>query len=43
VGALHHVVVRGIERRKIFRHERDHEDFLSRLEREQQCDARYNA
>jgi putative transposase len=30
-GALHHVIVRGIERRKIFRNERDHDDFLSRL------------
>jgi hypothetical protein len=37
------VIVRGIERRRIFRHERDHADFLSRLEREQQRDARYNA
>jgi len=30
-GALHHIVVRGIERRKIFRDDSDRDDFLERL------------
>jgi REP element-mobilizing transposase RayT len=30
-GALHHVVVRGIERRGIFKDDKDREDFLERL------------
>ena len=30
-GALHHVMIRGIERRAIFRSDRDREDFLDRL------------
>jgi len=30
-GVLHHVMIRGIERRKIFRNEKDREDFLDRL------------
>ena len=30
-GILHHVLVRGIERRAIFRDERDRTDFLRRL------------
>ncbi len=30
-GVLHHVIIRGIERRKIFRNEKDREDFLDRL------------
>lgn len=30
-GIVHHVIVRGIERRKIFRDENDHEEFLERL------------
>jgi putative transposase len=30
-GALHHVIVRGIERRKIFRSDDDRENFLKRL------------
>ena len=30
-GTLHHVIVRGIERRPIFEDDRDHEDFLRRL------------
>jgi putative transposase len=30
-GTLHHVIVRGIERRQIFRTDRDREDFLARL------------
>jgi len=30
-GTLHHVIVRGIERRLIFRSDRDKEDFLTRL------------
>jgi len=32
-GALHHVIVRGIERRKIFRSDYDRKNFLSRLEK----------
>jgi REP element-mobilizing transposase RayT len=32
-GALHHVIVRGIERRVIFRDDRDRDDFLKRLSR----------
>jgi REP element-mobilizing transposase RayT len=32
-GALNHIIVRGIERRKIFRDDSDHHDFLNRLER----------
>ena len=30
-GALHHIIVRGIERRKIFNDDQDRYDFLSRL------------
>jgi putative transposase len=30
-GALHHVMVRGIERRKIFRTDEDREDLLRRI------------
>jgi putative transposase len=30
-GVLHHVMIRGIERRKIFRNNKDREDFLERL------------
>jgi len=30
-GALHHVIIRGIERRKIFRSDDDRHNFLSRL------------
>jgi REP element-mobilizing transposase RayT len=30
-GALHHVIVRGIDRRAIFRDDTDRDDFLSRL------------
>lgn len=30
-GVLHHIMIRGIERRKIFLTERDREDFLERL------------
>jgi REP element-mobilizing transposase RayT len=30
-GALHHVICRGIERRKIFWEDSDREDFLKRL------------
>jgi len=33
VGALHHVMVRGIERRRIFRSDTDRGDFLARLGR----------
>ena len=29
--ALHHVIIRGIERRAIFKHARDYKDFLTRL------------
>ena len=31
-GALHHIIIRGIERRAIFRDDRDRERFLERLE-----------
>ena len=30
-GLLHHVMIRGIERRKIFRNDGDREDFIERL------------
>jgi len=30
-GVLHHIIIRGIERRKIFRNSRDREDFIGRL------------
>ena len=30
-GTLHHVMVRGIERRRIFESDRDREDFRNRL------------
>ena len=30
-GLLHHVMIRGIERRKIFRGNKDHEDLIERL------------
>jgi putative transposase len=30
-GALHHIVIRGIERRGIFEDDTDREDFLERL------------
>jgi REP-associated tyrosine transposase len=30
-GVLHHVMIRGIERRKIFRTNKDREDLLDRL------------
>lgn len=30
-GALHHIIVRGIERKPIFKDSRDYEDFLERL------------
>ena len=32
-GVLHHIMIRGIERRKIFMNDRDREDFLDRLAR----------
>ncbi|MBW1684764.1 MAG: transposase [Deltaproteobacteria bacterium] len=32
-GAVHHVILRGIERRRIFRSDEDRLDFLSRLDR----------
>ncbi len=31
-GVLHHVMIRGIERRKIFRNDKDREDLIERLE-----------
>jgi len=31
-GVLHHVMIRGIERRKIFRNDKDREDFIERLD-----------
>ena len=30
-GALHHIIVRGIERKKIFRDYQDRNDFLDRI------------
>ena len=30
-GVLHHIMIRGIERRKIFLNDKDYEDFLERL------------
>jgi len=30
-GTLHHVIVRGIERRKIVDNDKDREDFLTRM------------
>jgi putative transposase len=30
-GSLHHVIVRGIERRRIFESDKDRQDFLARL------------
>jgi len=30
-GALHHIIARGIERRKIFQSKVDYSDFLKRL------------
>ena len=30
-GVFHHVIIRGIERRKMFRNKKDWEDFLERL------------
>jgi REP element-mobilizing transposase RayT len=33
-GAVHHVLVRGIERQRIFRDDEDREDFLARLGRQ---------
>jgi hypothetical protein len=32
-GSLHHGIVRGNERRRIFESERNREDFLARLQR----------
>jgi hypothetical protein len=31
LGALHHIIVRGIERRKIFKDDSDRDNFLNRL------------
>lgn len=31
-GVVHHIMIRGIERRKIFLNNRDREDFIERLE-----------
>ena len=30
-GPLHHIIIRGIERRVIFKDAQDHQDFLERL------------
>ena len=30
-GALHHIIVRGIERKKIFRDDKDRNDFIDRI------------
>jgi REP element-mobilizing transposase RayT len=32
-GVLHHIMIRGIERRKIFRDNKDREEFINRLEK----------
>ncbi len=32
LGTLHHVIVRGIERRKILTDDQDRQDFVSRME-----------
>ena len=32
-GALHHIIVRGIERAKVFRNDTDRDDFLSRMDK----------
>lgn len=32
-GALHHIMIRGMERKQIFRDNKDREDFLARLEK----------
>ena len=32
-GALHHILIRGIEQREIFEDDQDREDFLERLSR----------
>ena len=31
-GELHHVIIRGIERREIFRDDKDRDNFIGRLE-----------
>jgi len=31
-GVLHHVIIRGIERRRVFRESKDQDDFLARFE-----------
>ena len=30
-GALHHIIVRGIERKKIFHDDKDRNDFIDRI------------
>jgi len=30
-GILHHIIIRGIERRKIFRDDKDRDNFIDRL------------
>jgi len=30
-GVLHHIIIRGIERRKIFRDDKDRDDLINRL------------
>jgi hypothetical protein len=32
-GAIHHIIIRGIERRKIFRNDSDRSNFVERLEK----------
>ncbi len=32
-GAIHHIMVRGIERKTIFKDDKDRDDFLTRLEK----------
>jgi len=30
-GALHHIAIRGIERKAVFTHQKDYDDFLDRM------------
>ena len=30
-GAIHHIIIRGIERKKVFRNDADRESFIERL------------
>ena len=37
-GDLHHIVIRGIERKAIFKDDTDREDFIERLSSLRQCE-----